>query len=29
MFMEVKARPPFIIERTINLEKHGEVDERD
>src|SRR6266480_3276492 len=29
MFMEVKARPSFIIERTINLEKDGEVDERD
>jgi len=29
MFMEVKARPPFIIERTINLEKHSELDERD
>ena len=29
MFMEVKARPSFIIERTINLEKHSELDERD
>jgi hypothetical protein len=29
MYMEVKARPSFIIERTINLEKDGEVDERD
>jgi len=29
MFMEVKARPSFIIERTINLDKHSELDERD
>jgi polyisoprenyl-phosphate glycosyltransferase len=29
MFMEVKGRPSFVIERTINLEKDGEADERD
>ena len=28
MFMEVKARPSFIIERTINIEKHEGLDER-
>jgi glycosyltransferase involved in cell wall biosynthesis len=29
MFMEVKARPSFIIERTVNLEKDGKGNERD
>ena len=29
MFMEVKARPSFIIERTINLEPTRGVDEGD
>jgi polyisoprenyl-phosphate glycosyltransferase len=29
MFMEVKARPPFIVERTINLERTQISDERD
>lgn len=29
MFMEVKARPSFIVERTINLERMERSDERD
>jgi dolichol-phosphate mannosyltransferase len=29
MFMEVKARPSFIVERTINLERTQRSDERD
>ena len=29
MFMEVKARPSFIVERTINLERTKRSDERD
>jgi polyisoprenyl-phosphate glycosyltransferase len=29
MFMEVKARPSFIVERTINLERTGKSDGRD
>jgi len=29
MFMEVKARPSFIVERTINLERTQRADERD
>jgi dolichol-phosphate mannosyltransferase len=29
MFMEVKARPSFIVERTINLEGTQRSDERD
>jgi polyisoprenyl-phosphate glycosyltransferase len=28
MFMEVKARPPFIIERTVNLDRTSDDDER-
>jgi hypothetical protein len=29
MFMEVKARPSFIVERTVNLERTQSSDERD
>ena len=29
MFMEVKARPSFLIERTINVEEHAQFDEPD
>jgi polyisoprenyl-phosphate glycosyltransferase len=29
MFMEVKARPSFIVERTINLERTEKSDGRD
>jgi dolichol-phosphate mannosyltransferase len=29
MFMEVKARPSFIVERTINIETTQRSDERD
>jgi hypothetical protein len=29
MFMEVKARPSFIVERTINIETMQRSDERD
>ncbi len=29
MFMEVKGRPSFLIERTINVEEHAEIDEPD
>jgi dolichol-phosphate mannosyltransferase len=28
MFLEVKGRPPFIIERTINFEEQNSPDER-
>jgi len=29
MFLEVKARPSFVIERTVNVEKPGKLDEPD
>jgi len=29
MFMEVKARPSFLIERTLNVEEHAQFDEPD
>jgi hypothetical protein len=29
MFMEVKARPSFIVERTLNLEEQAEIHEPD
>jgi dolichol-phosphate mannosyltransferase len=29
MFMEVKARPSFIVERTMNVEEPAKIDEPD
>jgi polyisoprenyl-phosphate glycosyltransferase len=29
MFMEVKARPPFIVERTMNIHEPAKIDEPD